>query len=70
MNRMYHNTTSRYNAYYLANDKILELENAIKTNHKEDFSQILPVFYPVDSAIIEQNEALLKDARELSSKSN
>jgi outer membrane protein assembly factor BamD (BamD/ComL family) len=68
MNRMYHNTTSRYNAYYLANDKILELENTIKTNHKEDFSQILPVFYPVDSATIEQNEALLKDARALSSK--
>lgn len=68
MNRMYHNTTSRYNAYYLANEKILELENTIKTNHKEDFSQILPIFYPVDSATIEQNEELLKEARELSSK--
>ncbi|GAB2628874.1 hypothetical protein GCM10026987_27910 [Belliella aquatica] len=65
---MYHNTTSRYNAYYLANEKILELENTIKTNHKEDFSQILPIFYPVDSATIEQNEELLKEARELSSK--
>lgn len=68
MNRMYHNTTSRYNAYYLSNEKILELENIIKTNHKEDFSQVLPVFYPIDSATIEQNEDLLKDARELSSK--
>ncbi|AFL83317.1 hypothetical protein Belba_0662 [Belliella baltica DSM 15883] len=68
MNRMYHNTTSRHNAYYLSNEKILELENTIKSNHKEDFSQVLPIFYPVDSATIEQNEELLKEARELSSK--
>lgn len=67
-NRTYHNTTSRYNAYYLSNEKILELETSIKTNHKEDFSQVLPIFYPIDSATIEQNEELLKNARELSSK--
>ncbi|WP_439648019.1 tetratricopeptide repeat protein [Belliella calami] len=65
---MYHNTTSRYNAYYLSNEKITELENTIKKNHKEDFSQVLPVFYPIDSATIDQSEELLKDARELSSK--
>ncbi|MFN3801848.1 tetratricopeptide repeat protein [Belliella pelovolcani] len=67
-NRLYHNTTSRYNAYYLSNQKIQELENIIKKNHKEDFSQVLPVFYPIDSATIDQHRALLKDARELSSK--
>ncbi|MFD2034150.1 gliding motility protein [Belliella marina] len=67
-NRLYHNTTSRYNAYYLSNEKITELETTIKNNHKEDFSQVLPVFYPIDSATIEQNEELLKEARELSSK--
>ena len=65
---MYHNTTSRYNAYYLSNEKIIELENTIKKNHKEDFSQVLPVFYPIDSATIDQSEELLKDARALSSK--
>ena len=53
---MYHNTTSRYNAYYLSNEKIIELENTIKKNHKEDFSQVLPVFYPIDSATIDQSE--------------
>lgn len=67
-NRLYHNTTSRYNAYYLSNQKIQELENIIKKNHKEDFSQVLPVFYPIDSATIDQHRELLKDARELSSK--
>ncbi|MCH7413990.1 gliding motility protein [Belliella sp. R4-6] len=67
-NRVYHNTTSRYNAYYLSNEKIIELENIIQKTHKEDFSQILPVFYPIDSATIDQNKELLKEARELSSK--
>ncbi|SNS08753.1 hypothetical protein SAMN06295967_10388 [Belliella buryatensis] len=67
-NRLYHNTTSRYNAYYLSNLKIQELENIIKKNHKEDFSQVLPIFYPIDSATVDQHRELLKDARELSSK--
>lgn len=67
-NRLYHNTTAKYNAYYLANEKILELESLIQSEHQEDYSQVLPVFYPVDSAMIEQNEAILKEARELSSK--
>ena len=67
-NRLYHNTTSKYNAFYLANDKILELESLIQRQYQEDYSQILPVFYPIDSATIEQNADLLKEARELASK--
>ncbi|MCH7402547.1 type IX secretion system periplasmic lipoprotein PorW/SprE [Belliella kenyensis] len=67
-NRMYHNTTSRYNAYYLSNLKIQELEQAIEKKHKEDFSQVLPIFYPIDSALIDENKELLKEAREFSSK--
>lgn len=65
---MYHNTTSRYNAYYLSNLKIQELEQSIKKSHKEDYSQVLPIFYPIDSAVIEENEELLKEARAFSSK--
>ncbi|MFC3978225.1 gliding motility protein [Belliella kenyensis] len=65
---MYHNTTSRYNAYYLSNLKIQELEQAIEKKHKEDFSQVLPIFYPIDSALIDENKELLKEAREFSSK--
>ncbi|SDY68021.1 hypothetical protein SAMN05444412_102211 [Rhodonellum ikkaensis] len=67
-NRLYHNTTAKYNAFFLAKEKIIELENLFQSQHQEDYSQILPIFYPVDSATIEQNEALLKEARELASK--
>ncbi|PRY89221.1 gliding motility protein [Mongoliibacter ruber] len=67
-NRMYHNTTSRYNAYFYAHNNILALEKAIKDNHREDYSQVLPVFYPIDSATIEQHEELLTEVRDFSSK--
>lgn len=68
MNRLYHNTTARFNAYYLAKEKMDELDRKIMEEYEEDFSQILPVFYPLDSAVIEGNEALLDDIRSLCSK--
>lgn len=68
VNRLYHNTTARFNAYYLAKEKMKELDRKIMEEYEEDFSQILPVFYPLDSAVIEGNEALLDEIRSLCSK--
>jgi len=68
VNRLYHNTTAKFNAYYLAKEKIEELEGNIQADYQEDYSQILPVFYPIDSATIQANEALIKEARELAYK--
>jgi tetratricopeptide (TPR) repeat protein len=68
VNRLYHNTTARFNAYYLAKEKMEELDRKIMEEYEEDFSQILPVFYPLDSAVIESNEALLDEIRSLCSK--
>jgi len=67
-NRAFHNLTSHFNAYYLADATIQEIEKSIVENYKEDYSQILPVFIPIDSATIDQNEESLKNARELASK--
>ncbi len=67
-NRLYHNTTARFNAYYYAKEKIKELETEIEKEYQEDFSQVLPVFYPIDSSTIEANETLLDEAREMASK--
>ncbi|WP_449406499.1 type IX secretion system periplasmic lipoprotein PorW/SprE [Pararhodonellum marinum] len=67
-NRMFHNVTAKYNAYFLASQKIAEVERSIALAHKEDYTQILPVFYPIDSAVIEQQEAVLEEAREMASK--
>ncbi|HLU88250.1 MAG TPA: hypothetical protein VKZ51_00350, partial [Cyclobacteriaceae bacterium] len=68
LNRLYHNTTARFNAYYLAKEKMTELEDNIREDYREDYSQLLPVFYPVDSAVIDDNEELIQEIRDLASK--
>ena len=67
-NRAFHNLTAHYNAYFLADTKIKETENQVLENYKEDYTQILPAFIPIDSATIQQNKVPLDSARELSSK--
>jgi len=66
---MFHNTTSRYNAVFYAQQLLDEIEDAIENDHREDYSQVLPVFFPIDSGLIDQNEDKLKDIREFASKS-
>ena len=67
-NRAFHNLTAHYNAYFLADTKIKAAEDQVIENYKEDYTQILPVFIPIDSATIQQNKVSLDSARELSSK--
>lgn len=67
-NRAFHNLTAHFNAYYLADVKIKDVENQVFNNYKEDFTQVLPVYIPIDSATIQQNKEILDSARELSSK--
>jgi hypothetical protein len=66
---MFHNTTSRYNAVFYAQQLLDEIEDAIEKDHREDYSQVLPIFFPIDSGLIDQNEDKLKDIREFASKS-
>jgi hypothetical protein len=66
---MFHNTTSRYNAVFYAQKILVEIEDAIENDHREDYSQVLPIFFPIDSGLIDQNEDKLKDIREFASKS-
>lgn len=67
-NRAFHNLTSHFNAYYLADVKIKEVETQVLSNYKEDYTQVLPVFVPIDSVTIQQNKTKLDSAQELSSK--
>lgn len=67
-NRTFHNLTAHYNAYYYADVKFKEVESEVASNYKEDYTQILPVFIPVDSATIQSNQEKLQSARELASK--
>lgn len=67
-NRAFHNLTSHFNAYYLTDYKIREVENQVRANYKEDYTQVLPIFIPIDSATVTQNKSRLDSARELASK--
>lgn len=67
-NRTFHNVTAHFNAYYLADVKLKEVETEVFQNYKEDFTQILPVFIPFDSSTIQSNAEKLQSSRELASK--
>ncbi|TXE12626.1 tetratricopeptide repeat protein [Algoriphagus aquimarinus] len=67
-NRTFHNVTAHFNAYYLADVKLTEVETEVFQNYKEDYTQILPVFIPFDSATIQSNAEKLQSSRELASK--
>ncbi|GGZ23176.1 gliding motility protein [Echinicola pacifica] len=64
-NRLYHNVTAKYNAYYLAKEKISEAELDFIQSYQEDYSQVLPVFPPIDSTVMKSNMDKLEEAREL-----
>ena len=47
LGRGYHNTTAHYNAYYLAREKMKEVDLTIKTSQKDDYSKVLDVVTPI-----------------------
>ncbi len=49
VSRTYHNTTARYNAFYLAQERYDIVDEGIWKNQKDDFNQILPYFPDVDT---------------------
>jgi tetratricopeptide (TPR) repeat protein len=55
--KVYHNTTARFNSYFLAKEKMLELEEQIFATFKDDYNTILRVLPPVDSASSAANKA-------------
>ena len=51
--KTYHNTTARYNAYFLAKERIREIEEAVASGHKNNYDKILGVYYDIDSSSID-----------------
>lgn len=48
-NVTFHNTTAKYNAYYLAKEKLKEVQHKIRDNHNDDFNRVLDVLYKIDT---------------------
>jgi tetratricopeptide (TPR) repeat protein len=47
--QQYHDTTARFNAYFLANEKTLEVEETLYGNPQNNYNDILQVLAPIDT---------------------
>jgi len=57
----YHNTTARYNAYYIARERIREIESSIIASQDNNYDYILNVLPPLDSTIASTYKAQIED---------
>lgn len=67
LSKTYHNTTARYNGYFLAKEKMRLLEEQLQEQTTYDYSQILPIFPPLDSATANAMAADLEDIKKKAS---
>ena len=47
--QIYHDTTARYNAYFLAKEKLLEVETTLFGNPNDDYNDVLNVLVKLDT---------------------
>lgn len=61
LNKLFHNTTAHYNAYYISHEKIRQVEESIWSAMKPDYNHILMVFPPLDSTMASTYKTELED---------
>ncbi|MGB3467431.1 MAG: methyltransferase [Cyclobacteriaceae bacterium] len=64
MSNVFHNTTAHYNAYFIANEKIKEVETSLKDGYEWNYNRILPVYIEFDTTDTAPFKDQLKDALE------
>lgn len=52
----YHNTTARFNAYFLANERMMVVENSLFEVDQENFNEVLDVLVPIDTNLGKQKK--------------
>lgn len=57
----YHNITAKYNAYFIANEKLQEVLLEIKEAHKNNFNRDLKIKAPIDTNIVNSNAEKIED---------
>lgn len=58
----YHDITSHYNAYFNANEKIKGTLKTVETSHKDNFNEVLPVYFYNDPKDFASTTNELEDA--------
>lgn len=57
----YHNMTSRFNSYFYARQRILEVESALKENYDWNYNRILPIYPQYDTTFSVAQKTPLED---------
>jgi tetratricopeptide (TPR) repeat protein len=57
----YHNVTAKYNAYFIANEKLQEVLLEIEEAHRNNFNRVLMVMAPIDTNIVNSNKEKIED---------
>lgn len=63
----YHNVTAKYNAYFIANEKLQEVLVEIDEAHDNNFNRVLNVKAPIDTNIVASNTEKIEDVIKKSS---
>ena len=58
---IYHNITARYNAYFLAKEKMAEVEDAFAQAQERNFNKLLYIFPEVDTNVVNSVQPQLED---------
>ena len=57
----YHNITAKYNAYFIAREKLDEVLLRLEEAHEHNFNKTLLVLSPIDTNIVKSDSAILAD---------
>lgn len=57
----YNNVTARYNAYFYAKQRILEVETALAENYQWNYNRTLPIYPQYDTIFSQSQETALED---------
>lgn len=63
----YQNVTAHYNAYFIANELMNEIEQSVYDNYQWNYNKVLPIYVPIDSNDAKSLEAQIEDCIEKAS---
>ena len=61
LSKTYHNTTARYNGYFLAKEKLNAIEQGLVKDMQYDYNQVLPIYPRIDSTVAKALAPELED---------
>lgn len=63
----YNNLTAHYNAYFIANERIKEIESTLYESYQWNYNKVLPIYIPVDSNDAKSLKTQIEDCIEKAS---